>query len=202
MNQTQYDYLLNCIRRAASGRVFFDAGNTGALAFTDPKVTRALVTPPPFATGADARLWILSADPERRQAEISQTQAFNEGGGFVAVAELPDGVPSWMFDKYLDFWALDHPWGTFVKNTFELDAGPTRQIRSDGRVDEYPSRQAVWSDGRDVEITKGGKIVRKFIKSGATYSVELADGTRVKLNQTQIDRANAQRPDGQTWVTA
>lgn len=92
-----------------------------------------------------------------------------------------------------------HGYGQFIKNTFELNSGSTRQVRTDV-VLNYPDRNTVWADGRPVEITLGGKVIVDFFTNAGVKSARFADGTTSPLNATQVARANAQvAGNSQNW---
>lgn len=89
--------------------------------------------------------------------------------------------------------------GEFEENRFELTGGDTLHVRSNG-VYSYPSRQDVWADARPVRIMYEGTTVKDFVNDGGTYKAVLEDGETVTLTETEVARANAQRPSGQDWA--
>ena len=119
---------------------------------------------------------------------------------------LPVVAPAMFFrivDTYDPTNLSEHGYGEFVKNTIDLKQGPTRQIRQNPAGSfPYTSRNEAWADLRPVELTYGtDKVVKLLAKSTGRFA-ELENGKTVLLTQTEVDRANAQRPAGQTWIPA
>lgn len=92
-----------------------------------------------------------------------------------------------------------HGYGQFIQNTFELNGGSTKQVRTDVTL-SYPSRTAVWADGRPVEITLDGKVISEFFVHNGLKSARFLDGTIVSLTSEQVNRADSQvAGNSQNW---
>lgn len=176
------------VRREERWRLSYDAGPNGVLAFNDPRVTRAALL------GED-RVHALSANPEARAAEIGG------GNGVILTkteSERPMALTSTDFAKHVDMIDdPDAPFGSFVENVFDVAAGPTRHVRTTYTL-EYPSRYAVWRDGRPVRLTLQGKTIERLIKRGSR-GFAVVEGAEVELTAEQIARADAQAAAGQVW---
>lgn len=96
----------------------------------------------------------------------------------------------------------DHGFGNFVRNTFDVVQGPTQMWRKDpDLVVNYPTRQAVWANAEPVVMFHNDDRIMQFQVHGQTRMALLENDKTVPLTQEQVDRANAQKPAGQTWVT-
>lgn len=119
---------------------------------------------------------------------------------------LPTYTPA-MFNRIVDTYdptnQSQHGYGEFVKNTFDLKAGPSIQVRENPSVFyTYSSRNEVWADLRPVELTYNKEVIVKLLAKGTARFAELANGQTVPLTSAEVDRANSQRPAGQTWIPA
>ncbi len=196
MSKADYDYLLNAVRRSSAGRLFYDAGASGALTPADFWTTNCRA-----AIGRPGKVRALPTNAKNRKAMIDAERAAGDGL-FLALAEQPDGLATTAYNWELE-WLSDGPsaeLGSFVANTFELASGPTQQVY-ERLTTAYNSRQDVWRDARPVSITRQGKPVTGFKRlAGKSYAV--IGGQNVELTAAEVARADAQLASGQVWATS
>lgn len=181
------DTLLSAIRREQRWRQFSDTSGTLQ------------------ALGRPGRVIRLSPDPK---SAMTQKQAIASAN---ALLLPPDEIAGTL--PVLDptaFYTLvdnydpggDHGFGKFVRNTFDLTGGSTKMHRKNpDTVINYATRQLVWANMEPVELFYREQPIVQLQIHGKAYQALLADGRTVVLTQTEVDRANAQKPAGQTWVT-
>jgi hypothetical protein len=181
------EYSIDVDRRENRRRAIFDAGVSRTI--PESAAQRAALV--------DAEtVYPLPADPKERAVVWADLK---EGGDIlIASAEHWQPQTTLEFFRTIDA-AGGHPaYGAFVENVFELEAGSTQQVRSNGTVIDYPDRVKVWADGRPVRVTKGGKTVERFLRDDHGGYAQV-DGQLVALTPTEITRADAQRVAGQNW---
>ena len=198
----------DALRREVRGRVVFDAGPNGTLGFSSAQVTRAAIVRP-------GKVAPLSADPGMRAQKVSQWRDAAVGGMLIgpafagkAIGEQPQAMTSTEFYEFMD-WCADvsdtsFPYGRFVKNSFEVEAGPTVMVRVLPQNEQtfnvvYQTAAAVWKHGAPVELLKSGKPFNPATKAGQKGAL-FVDGSFVPLSAAEVQRANDQRPGGQIWT--
>lgn len=173
--------VLSGVRREARFRKVFNTGRTLNIIGRPGKVLRLSNN----ATEADRQMTAIAAV----NPLLFNIEEFNGTPAPMATTALLGLVDAWDPDG-------DHGLGKFVNNIFELTGGATLMVRSDGETYSYPSRHDVWADLRPVILMYKAQQVVALKKPGIAV---LKDGSEVKLTPTEIDRANAQKPAGQTW---
>ena len=149
--------------------------------------------------GRPGKVLRLANDGRSADAQLAQIGTFNPL--ILNLEEVGGSLPQLDNTEILtlmDVWdpGVDHGFGTFVQNVFELTEGPTLMIRSDSKAYPYGSRQQVWANLNPVILLYKNVRVEYLKKPNVAV---LVDGREVALTQTEVDRANAQKPSGQTW---
>lgn len=144
---------------------------------------------------------VLRLSNDARTADIQLEQIANSNPLLLNTEELNGSMPKIQTTALLtlvDAWDPEgeHGFGRFVHNIFEITGGSTIMVRSDGSTHAYKNRQQVWANLNPVVLFYNNVQVVALKKPNIAV---LSDGREVALTENEVDRVNAQKPNGYVW---